>query len=119
MILRCPSGPALRERKLMLTSSKLLVLRVIRRGGIRLAGVLHSSRCQPGNHVGNFLVRHRLAADICAPVMRPLFGTASGYNRAPSLIAHQCQKRIIRDVAALWPAFALPALAGGALKAIR
>src|SRR5260370_35292843 len=107
MILRCPSGPALRERKLMLTSSKLLVLRVIRRGGIRLAGVLHSTRCQPGNHVGNFLVRHRLATDISAPTRRPQLGTAKVFNRAQPRIAHQRQKGIIRDVCALWPRLTL------------
>src|SRR5436190_23662874 len=101
MILRCPSGLALRAWKLMSTSSKLLVLRVIRRSGIRLPGVLHSARCEPGNNVGNFLVRHRLATDISAPVGRPQFGTASDDNRAQSLVANQRQKRIIRDVAAL------------------
>src|SRR6266853_6116641 len=107
MTLRCPLGLALREWKLMLTSSKLLVLRVIRRSGIGPPGVLHSARCEPGNNVGNFLVRHRLAAHIFAPVGRPQFGPSSDDNRAQPLIADQRQKGIIRDVAAVWPALAL------------
>src|SRR5437667_8596369 len=118
MILRCPSGLALREWKLMLTSSKLLVLRVIRRSGIGLPRILHSARGEPDNHVGYFLVRHRLATHISTPVGRPQFGPSSDDNGAQLLIADQCQKGIICDVAALRAALALCAVARRAVSSI-
>src|SRR5262249_24468075 len=69
---------------------RLLVLRV--RSGIGLPGVLCSARNQPGDNVRDFLVCHRLAGHVSAPVGRTQFRAAGYDNRAQSLIAHQRQK---------------------------
>src|SRR6266404_9320023 len=79
---------------------KLLMLRVIR-NGIGLTGVLYAPRGKPCNHVGDFLVRHRLARHVATPVGCPQLGTASDHNRTQSLIADEREKGIVRNRAAL------------------
>src|SRR4029077_7041885 len=90
-----------RDTKFSFDIVKLLMLPVIR-NGIRLPWVLNSPRAEPRNHVGHFLVRHRLARHIFAPVRSPQFRTSGDHDRAQALIADQREKGIVRDGAALW-----------------
>src|ERR1700722_6376406 len=48
----------------------ILFLRLLRgvQSGIRLPRILRTPGCQPGNHVCNFLIGHRMAGHIAAPV---------------------------------------------------
>src|SRR5258708_871572 len=94
---------------------RLLVLRVIR-NGIRLSRVRSPPRGEPGNYVGDFLVRHGLAGHVSAPVWRSQFGTTGDDNGAQPLIADEREKGIIRDGAALWSSVAARAVARFAIR---
>src|SRR3989442_7763894 len=94
---------------------RLLALLVIGHE-VRLPRVLHAARGEPRNDIGDFLVRHRLAWHISAPVGRPQFRTAGDDDRAQALIAHERQKRIIGNGAALWAAPASRAVARFAIR---
>src|SRR5260370_19789830 len=89
-----------RESVFSFNIMRLLLLCVIR-NGIRLARVQSALRCEPSNYVGNFLVGHRLAGCVSAPVRCSQFGTAGDNNGAQPLIAHQREKGIIVDSAPL------------------
>src|ERR1700688_4453480 len=71
-----------RERvvSLSLDIEKLLVVLRVIRNGIGLSRVLAAARNQPGNDIGDFLVRHRLAWHVSAPVGRSQFWTAGDDN---------------------------------------
>src|SRR5271156_3435338 len=97
------------------TIVKLLVVREIR-NRIWLAGVLGTPGNEPGNYVGDFLLRHRLALHVAAPVWRAKLGTARDDNGAQTLIADKREKRIIRDGAALLCAMPGCSMAGFAIR---
>src|SRR5580700_1751084 len=108
-----------RERAVSFDIEKLLmVLRGIR-NGIGLSSVLTATRNQPSNDVSDFLVRHRLAWHVSAPVGRSQFRPADDDRGAQPLIANQREKRIIRDGAAFWSAATARTMAGLAVRLVR
>src|SRR5262244_3846923 len=91
---------------------------LLNRSRVWLPGVLHSARSKPGDHVSYFLVRHRLAGRIAAPIGRTQFRPASDNNRAQSLITNQRKERIVRDGASLGSALAGCPVAGCAILTV-
>src|SRR5229473_8252444 len=81
------------------------------RNRIRLSWVLNTARNEPGNYVGDFLVRHRLAGHVASPVGRAQLRTSSNHDGVQPLIADQREKRIISNGAAFWSATARTAAA--------
>src|SRR4029077_8368635 len=79
---------------------RLLMLGVIR-SRVCPPRVLNPPRGEPGNYVGDFLIRHRFSRHISTPIGRAQFRTPGDHNRAQALIADERKKRIIRDSAAL------------------
>src|SRR5260370_32654469 len=104
-----------RESVFSFNIMRLLLLCVIR-NGIRLARVQSALRCEPSNYVGNFLVGHRLAGCVSAPVRCSQFGTAGDNNGAQPLIAHQREKGIIGVSAALLSAASSGTMTGFAVR---
>src|SRR5258708_14375460 len=107
-----------RDTKFSFDIVKLLMLRVIRTG-IGLPRILRAPRPEPRNHVGHFLVRHRLARYITAPVGGPQFGAPGNHNRAQALIAYQREIGIVGDGATLLSSVAAGPMAGFAVGFVR
>src|SRR5260370_23205123 len=75
---------------------RLLVLGVIR-SRVWLPRVLNPPRGEPGDYVGDFLVKHRPARHVSPPIRRSQLRAAREDTRAQPLIADVRQKPIIRD----------------------
>src|SRR5260370_29744142 len=90
---------------------RLLVLGVIR-SRVWMPRVLNPPRGEPGDYVGNFLVRHKPARHVSPPIRRSQLRAARDDTRAQLLIADERQKRIIRDRAAFASASTACAVAG-------
>src|SRR5262249_49977597 len=84
----------------------------------RLPWVLQPARGEPGNDVGDFLLRHWLSGHVSAPVGGTQFRPASDHNGAQFLIANECEKRIIGNGAALGAALARCAVTGCAIPPV-
>src|SRR5258705_13988879 len=64
---------------------------------VRLSRRCDAMRGEPAHYVGDFLIRHRPASDVAAPVGSAQFGTSRDQHRAQPLIARQREKRIVGD----------------------
>src|SRR5580704_1757013 len=91
-----------------------LVLLVLR-NRVRLAWSLSALRGEPGDDIGDFLIRHRLAGHISPPVRRSQFRAPGDDNGAQSLIADQRKKGIIGDGASPRGSVAARAVTGFAV----
>src|SRR5208282_2938252 len=90
---------------------KLLVRCVTRSGGW-LQRTLRPLRGEPRDYVRDFLVRHRFAGEISAPVGSAELRTAGNDNGAQALIADERKEGVIRDSASLCSSAAARAMAG-------
>src|SRR5580765_1688433 len=88
------------------------------RNRIWLSRILRASRREPRNYVGDVLIGHGLARHISPPVRRSQFRAPCDDDGAQSLIADQCEKRIICNAAALWSPVAARAMAGFAVSLV-
>src|SRR5438309_11972597 len=75
-------------------------------------------RGEPGNDVRDFLVRHRPAADVAAPIRGSQLGTAADDDGAQSPVADQRQEGIVGYGTTLWSALALGTVARFAIDGV-
>src|ERR1700756_4737988 len=88
------------------------------RNRIRLSRIWRASRREPGNYVGDVLLRHRFAGRVSTPIRCAQFGTAGDDDCAQPLIADQREERIICYAAGLWPPVTARAMAGFAVSLV-
>ena len=82
------------------------------RSGIWPSRTLRPLGGEPRNYIRDFLLRHRFAGDVSAPVRRAEFRAAGDGNGAQALIADERKKSLICDVASFWSPVAAHAVAG-------
>src|SRR5258708_10085914 len=56
---------------------------------------------QPGDYVGDFLFRHRMAGSITSPVRSALVAPAGDHRCPKGLVAHKCEESRIDNRSAL------------------